>query len=198
MKPFFVEGMAVKVTTPTGSDFSALVGKPFCEDGNYYLPGTGGDFPSGEVGFGPELGSVNGRIVYDVKVQHIGVLHGPLSLQVREDRICDVFGLAADQFSDVCAQRGDVINYISEISMGFNPLSRVSTTPAFIPEEKTFGTLHCGHGGNASYGNRVGPHIDGIMSKPTVIVGGRTLMQDGVLLPGFVDDESFEWLSRNE
>jgi len=194
MKAFFEAGMTVRVTTPAGSDFSAIIGTPFCEHGNYSLPGTGGDFPSGEVGFGPQVGSVNGRIVYDVKVQHIGLMKEPLCLQVQEDRICVVSGPGSDRFHQICAERGDVLNYISEISIGLNPLARVSAAPAYIPEEKTFGTVHCGHGGNASYGTRVGPHIDGVMANPTVVIGGRVLMRDGALLPGLVDESTFDWL----
>ena len=145
---YFQSGMTVAVSTPSGSDFSAVIEKPFCEHGNYCLPGTGGDFPADEVGFGPRIGSVNGCIVYDVKLQHVGLLKEALRLQVQNDRILEVSGSAADRFRAICAQRGAILNYISEISVGLNPFSRVSPDPEYIPEEKTFGTLHCGHGGN--------------------------------------------------
>lgn len=186
----------VAVTTPGGSDFSAVIGKPFCEHGNYDVPGTGGDFPAGEVGFGPKTGSVNGHIVYDVKVQHIGVLNEALHLQVENDRVCEASGPAADRFHEICVQRGDILRFISEISIGLNPFAGVSAAPAYIPEEKTFGTLHCGHGGNASYGERKGPHIDGVMAKPTLVVGGRKLMQDGVMPAGLIEESSRKWLAQ--
>lgn len=196
MYKYFETGMTVEVTTPEGSDFSAVVGKVFCEDGNYTAPGSGGDFPAGEVGFGPKLESVNGDIVYDIKVQHIGPLREALHLKVKHDRVYDVNGQAADKFREICARRGDVLNFISEISIGLNPLADVSAAPAYIPEEKTFGTLHCGHGGNASYGERKGPHIDGVMAKPTLVVGGRTLMQNGVISPGLIEEATLRWLTQ--
>jgi leucyl aminopeptidase (aminopeptidase T) len=196
MSQFFSSGMEVTVTTPGGSDFSAVIGKAFCEHGNYDVPGTGGDFPAGEVGFGPKLGSVNGHIVYDIKVQHIGVLNEALRLHVENDRVCEVSGPAANRFREICTQRGDILNYISEISIGLNPLAGVSAAPAYIPEEKTFGTLHCGHGGNASYGERVGAHIDGVMAKPTLVVGGRKLMQDGGIPAGLIEESSRKWLAQ--
>ena len=59
--PLFRKGATFKVVTEGGSDFSAEIGTPFCEDGIFSNPGTGGDFPSGEVGFGPAVGSVQGQ-----------------------------------------------------------------------------------------------------------------------------------------
>jgi leucyl aminopeptidase (aminopeptidase T) len=193
---YFATGMEVTVTTPGGSDFSAVIGTPFCEHGNYDVPGTGGDFPAGEVGFGPKLGSVNGHIVYDIKVQHIGLLQEPLHLQVEQDRISELSGPAAGRFRETCAARGDILNFISEISLGLNPLVGVSAASAYIPEEKTFGTLHCGHGGNASYGERKGPHLDGVMARPTVTVGGRLVMRDGVIVAGLIEESSLRWLTQ--
>jgi len=194
---YFPVGSEVVVTNPSGTEFSAIIGTPFCEDGNYHMPGTGGDFPTGEVGFGPKEGSVNGRVVYDIKVQHIGLLREPLRFNVQNDRILEMSGPAAHRFREICAARGDILNFISEISLGLNPFVGISATPAYIPEEKTFSTLHCGHGGNASYGNRKGPHLDGVMAKPTITVGGRLLMKDGVILPDLIEEPSLQWLMQN-
>jgi hypothetical protein len=194
MARYFTAEMPVTVTSAGGSNFSAIIGTPFCEHGNYDVSGTGGDFPSGEVGFGPKIGSVNGDIVYDIKVQHIGLLKDALHLRVEHDRVCEVSGPAAERFRGICAERGDILSFISEISIGLNPFVGISAAPAFIPEEKTFGTLHCGHGGNSSYGVRKGPHIDGVMAKPTVVAGGRMLMLNGAISPGLIEESSLNWL----
>lgn len=183
-----------KVTTSKGTDFRAIIGTIFCEDGKYCLPGHGGDFPAGEVGFGPIEGSVHGRIVYDVKVQHIGILESPLVLEVRNDKVVEVSGENAADWERVCRQRGEILNFISEISVGLNPGGQVTAAPDFIPEEKNLGTLHCGHGGNASYGKRHGPHLDGVMNSPTIIVGGFELMQNGKLSPGLVPEGLLDWI----
>lgn len=194
LSSFFRKDMRFRATTPNGTDFEAIVGIPFCEDGLYHQPGTGGDFPSGEVGFGPAEGSVNGRIVYDLKVQHVGLLDSPLVLEVKNDRIVHIEGTSKDQFLGVCRNRGEILQYISEISLGMNPGGILTPSSQFIPEEKNYGTLHCGHGGNASYGNRIGPHLDGVMDRPTVFLDDLPLMKDGQLNDTHVDDDLLVWL----
>jgi leucyl aminopeptidase (aminopeptidase T) len=193
--PFFSGGSFVRVRSVAGTDFTCVIGIPFCEDGRYDQPGTGGDFPAGEVGFGPVLGSVNGKIIYDLKVQHVGILHSPLACIVSHDRIVEVEGVHQDKFLEICRDRGDVLRYISEVSVGINPDGLLTPAPHFIPEEKNYGTMHCGHGGNASYGSRAGPHLDGVMNKPTIEINGVVLMKDGKLSPNLVDPDLWIWLN---
>ncbi|SRR6266481_925476 len=192
----FSEGIHFRATTPGGTDFHAVIGIPFCEDGLYHLPGTGGDFPSGEVGFGPAEGSVNGRIVYDLKIQHVGILNSPLILEVRNDLVVDIQGEQKDRFLDICRNRGEILKYISEISLGMNPGGILTQSSQFIPEEKNYGTLHCGHGGNASYGHRIGPHLDGVMDRPTVFLDDQLLMKDGQLIKTHTESDLFVWLHK--
>jgi leucyl aminopeptidase (aminopeptidase T) len=196
--PLFRSGVRFRATTPNGSAFDAVIGVPFCEDGLFYEPATGGDFPSGEVGFGPVEGSVNGRIVYDVKVQHVGVLNSPLIMNIRNDQIVHIEGHGRESFLEVCQKRGEILKYISEISLGMNPGGILTPSSQFIPEEKNYGTLHCGHGGNASYGSRVGPHLDGVMDRPTVFLDDVLLMKDGKILKTHTEDDLFVWLHNSE
>jgi leucyl aminopeptidase (aminopeptidase T) len=198
ISPLFKKGARFRATSPNGTDFEAKIGVPFCEDGLYHEPGTGGDFPSGEVGFGPSEGSVNGTIVYDVKVQHVGVVRSPLILKVRNDQIVDIQGNSREQFLNVCENRGEILKYISEVSLGMNPGGIITESSQFIPEEKNYGTLHCGHGGNASYGNRVGPHLDGVMDRPTVFLDDLLLMKDGQIFKTHIEEDLFVWLHNTE
>jgi leucyl aminopeptidase (aminopeptidase T) len=198
LAPLFKKGGLFRVTTPGGSAFDAVIGVPFCEDGLYYEPATGGDFPSGEVGFGPAEGSVNGRIVYDVKVQHVGVLDSPLALDIKNDQITHIEGKGREAFLEVCQKQGEILKYISEISLGMNPGGILTPSSQFIPEEKNYGTLHCGHGGNASYGSRVGPHLDGVMDRPTIFLNDVLLMKDGKLLTTHIEDDLLVWLHDSE
>jgi leucyl aminopeptidase (aminopeptidase T) len=190
----FKAGRRFRVTTPKGTDFEAVIGTPFCEDGQYYGKGTGGDFPSGEIGFGPAEGSVNGTIVYDLKIQHVGILNSPLTLTVKDDQIDEIKGEHKDLFEAVCEKRGDILKYISEISLGMNPGGLLTPSSQFIPEEKNYGTLHCGHGGNASYGTRKGPHLDGVMDRPTVFLDEMLLMNDGQIANVHLDEDLHVWL----
>lgn len=144
------------------------------------------------------MGSVNGRIVYDLKVQHIGILEAPLILDVENDEIKRTKGRHASEFRQICQERGGILRYISEISLGMNPAGRLTSNRLFIPEEKNLGTMHCGHGGNASYGNRIGPHLDGVLNRPTVELDGNVVMKDGKLSPEFIHPDLLNWLNQNQ
>lgn len=134
--------------------------------------------------------------MYDVKLQHIGILKEPLTCRVEQDRIVEVVGPAREQFLRVCDERGDILRYISEVSLGMNPAGVVTGAARFIPEEKNYGTLHCGHGGNASYGSRQGPHLDGVMGSPTVRIDGVPLMVDGRLIATCINKSIATWLEE--
>ncbi len=119
----FRTGRPFRVTAPGGTCLEARIGQPFLEDGFYDLPGTGGDFPSGEVGFGPQEGSVNGIICYDLKVQHIGcVAAGDIQIRVAEDEIVSVTGHKTRAFEAVLDAGDRSSRFIGEVSLGLNPL----------------------------------------------------------------------------
>jgi leucyl aminopeptidase (aminopeptidase T) len=122
------------------------------------------------------------------------VLNSPLALSVQNDKVVKVEGEHASDFEAICKARGDVLHYISEISMGMNPGGILTQNPQFIPEDKNFGTLHCGHGGNASYGSRIGPHLDGVMDRPSVWIDGVQVMDHGRLAPNYLPAELDYWL----
>jgi len=173
------KGGSVHITSPGGTDLTAKIGNTFCENGLYVNPGSGGDFPSGEVGFGPIEESVNGILVYDVKIQYMGKLEkGPLKVRIRKDEIVDVEGRHAKEFLNIISKH-PILKYSSEISIGVNPLTCSVEDPNSIIEEKNIGTFHVGNGGNQSYGSRKGPHFDGVVSKPTISIGNVVIMEDG-------------------
>ena len=185
----------VNITTSMGTNISAEIGQPFCEDGDYSQPSSGGDYPSGEIGFGPVEGTVNGTIVYDFKMKHIGLFATSfLEMKIRNDRVERVVGQKRELFSRLVADYGDIINYVSEVSIGVNPLKIKVRCKDSIVEEKNLGTVHFGHGGNLSYGNRVGKHLDGVLTKPTIKLDNTILMQEGKLNTSLISEESSSWL----
>lgn len=185
----FEPNSEIRVTTPAGTDFTCRIGVPFEETGAYSTVngnlGSGGDFPAGEVGFGPLEGTLDGTLAYDVKVQHVGRCTDPLTVTVQADKVQKIEGPNARAFRDYIAAHDPVLNYVSEVSVGTNPSVSPTDDERFIPEEKMVGTLHCGHGGNHSYGRRVGPHLDAVMSRPTLTVRGITVLVEGRPTPEF-------------
>jgi len=168
----------VHIFTEAGTSLTAEVGTVFCETGDYSRPGTGGDFPAGEVGFGPVERSVSGTVVYDLKIQHVGfVRQAPHRVVLVEDIASPVN--CSDEYRRLVASHPS-LNYISEISFGINSVIAEEENSQSIVEEKNIGTCHFGSGGNLSYGNRKGPHFDGVIMQPTVFLDGQLLMRNGV------------------
>jgi hypothetical protein len=166
-----------RITTEKGMDLSGLFGKkdPFNENGI-----DSGDFPFGEVGFGPLPESVNGTMVFDIKVQHIGYLDEPLVVSVKDDRITAVEGAQAGQYKTLL-QTHDIYRYISEIAFGTNPRLTETSVIQSIVEEKNLGTGHIGHGGQGSYGCRRGPHFDAVYDRPTFYIDDELVIENGVM-----------------
>ncbi len=178
LEQLLLESTEIHITSPAGTDLTARIGKVFCETGDYRAPGSGGDFPAGEVGFGPQEGSVNGRLVYDFKVQHLGrVKDYPVVLMVKDDVVVTDF--ARRDFLPLL-QRHDILRFVSEISIGINDVWTEVDEDSSIVEEKNFGTVHFGHGSNLSYGTRRGPHFDAVILNPSIVVDNRCIMSDGV------------------
>ena len=172
-------GSNLRILNESGTEVYAEIGKVFKEDGDYSKPGTGGDFPSGEVGFSPRESSVNGKIAYDLKVQHIGfVTKGDLFVEIKNDTISDIKGDRASQFRELLLNN-DIYQYVSEISFGINPCLDFCVDRDKIIEEKMAGTMHFGHGGNSAYGKRVGPHFDCVINLPTVYIDDKLFMKEG-------------------
>ena len=81
-------------------------------------------------------------------------------------------------------EHGENCRVIAELGIGTNPKARL--TGNLMTDEKVMGTIHVAIGDNASpsYGgvNPAPIHIDGVVGKPTLVVDGKTLIEDGKYL----------------
>jgi leucyl aminopeptidase (aminopeptidase T) len=146
------------------------------------------------VGFGPIEHSVHGELVYDFKIQHVGLVEDDHHrLHVEADEIQIVHG--SNEFEELVS-RYPTLRCISEVSFGINPVWTQVDSPHSIVEEKNLGTVHFGAGGNFSYGNRKGPHFDSVIHSPTVWLDGVPIMQDGRFLETFLSLEVLESIPK--
>jgi len=178
------EHETITISTSCGTKVNAKIGKIFCETGDYSTPASGGDFPAGEVGFGPIENSVYGKIFYDLKVQHIGVIKQPIEININADRI--ILEKENKSFTRLISTH-PMLEYISEISIGINPIWSITDNKLSIIEEKNLGTVHFGHGANFSYGNRKGPHFDAVIQLPTIIIDDLVVMKDGAFNKKYIN-----------
>jgi leucyl aminopeptidase (aminopeptidase T) len=184
------KGNTCTITSRSGTSLTARLNskakmdrkyRPFVEVGPYDLEGSGGDYPFGEVGFGPDIKSVNGTIVFDYKIQHVGFMDIPLKVRVVEDAIVDLSSSdkRAEERMENLLARDSAFRFLCEVAVGLNPDVLDDPNISFVPEEKKASTVHFGFGGNYSYGDRKGPHYDGVIRSPTLTIDDKEVMKEG-------------------
>ncbi|MDP1854226.1 MAG: aminopeptidase [Candidatus Omnitrophota bacterium] len=190
----FEKGKKVTIASPSGTKIKAEIGeRSFFENGDYSKCGSGGDFPSGEVGFGPKENSVNGLIVFDLKIQHIGTVSN-LKVEVEQDKIVTIEGEKKEAYEKLL-KKHDILNLISEISIGINPFIRIKNEPSVL-EEKKLGTVHFGHGANLSYGKRKGLHFDAVIRDPTFTIEDKIILKRGGINKIILSEETKSLLEK--
>lgn len=177
-------GNEIRLTTPYGTDltFSATGRR-----GNalYCLvePGEFSTAPTIEANVSPIEGTAQGKIVADASIPYIGIglLEEPMYFDVVDGNIVSIKGGAqADILRDDLASKNDPGVYnIAELGIGLNPDCRF--IGLMLEDEGVFGSVHIGIGTSVNLGGtlKAASHYDLIMTKPTVVVDGRTILKDG-------------------
>ncbi len=127
------------------------------------------EVPAGEVYIAPIEGSASGRLLLP---------HEGLEINFEGGRIVSVRdGKAGELWESIKTPGGDVI---AEFGIGLNPGVKPLGLRMF--DEKALGTVHVAVGHNLHLGgeNESEIHIDFVLSKPTVLVDGCTLMERSV------------------
>ncbi len=180
-------GVRVRVTTERGTDIAMNIGgrtANFCP-GFVDAPGTLGSPPDVEANISPVETDSNGVIVVDgsIPCREIGLLSSPVTLTVRDGKIC---GIATSNdalhscLTGLFARVGSANAYIlGECGIGLNPAAEL--TGNMLTDEGAFGCVHFGFGSNATVGgtNDVAFHLDFVLRQPTLAVDGETLIDRG-------------------
>jgi leucyl aminopeptidase (aminopeptidase T) len=134
-------------------------------------------FPDGEFGADPTRGSGQGRVVWDTSVQHpSGLLREPIILTIHDGLVTRIEGGAeARELSDYIRKYGDGPNneFDMELSIGFNPMCPL--TGVLRTDKKHYGKIHTAIG-DLHKGQL---HIDGVTRRPTISIGGETIVDEG-------------------
>jgi len=144
----------------------------------------------GQTSWCPLEETINGTLVFDGAIFPPEEIGGPLKssvvLHFKEGRVVGVEGEGAeartfkswlDSFNDPNMYR------LAHYSQGFNP-GVTKVTGRIVEDERVFGCMEFGIG---SQGVKVGgahwnaaSHTDGILLKPTIVLDGEYLEEDGV------------------
>lgn len=200
---FIEDAKEVNVKTELGTDISIGTKgrKPKADDGDFRLPGKGGNLPSGEVYISPELGTSNGTLVFDgsITLEKTLVIKDPIRLQIKDGFVTKIDGkdeakqLAkyieeAEKKPFEMVKKGELegskakeysmnARNIGELGIGLNPKAKIVGN--VLEDEKVMGTVHFAIGSNYDQDALALIHSDGIITKPTVTVDSKVLMKKG-------------------
>jgi len=150
------------------------------DNGDLRERGSFGNLPAGEAYIAPIETEGDGALVVDGSLAGYGLLRRPLRLHLRNGRIVEASGEAADWLLstlDAGSLRGG--RTVAELGIGVNPGAQIIGTN--IVDEKARGTAHLAFGTNVSFGgvNDAGVHIDAVLLKPTLFLDGVRFIEDG-------------------
>ena len=142
----------------------------------------------GQVSWCPIEESINGQLVFDGAVfppADIGVLQDTIILTLKDGRIEKIEGgKQADILNQWFASFNDSNMYrLAHYSLGFNP-GVLKATGRIVEDERIFGCIEFGFGSQGA--SLMGAfwdaasHTDGVVTKPTVLLDGVALEENGI------------------
>ena len=193
---------SVRVTTAKGMDlYIGLLGrKARSDDGDFSLPGSGGNLPAGEVFISPALGTSKGRIVFDgsistdkgaivIKEPIVADVEGGFVRRITGGEEARRFGKAVEMGAVRAREfvgqgklpKASLEEYVKnsknlgELGIGLNRAAGIVGN--VLEDEKVFRTCHIAIGSNYDDDAPALIHYDGIINEPTIVAslpGGRT------------------------
>ncbi len=180
------KGNMVHITSEAGTDltFSIKGRKVLSLNGRMDKISKSAGIPSGEAACSPVEGTAEGVAVIDGGMQEIGETRVPIILKIKSGKVVDITGgIEATQLRELLETSGDENSYnIAEFAFGTNSAASVSHN---IQEFKNkLGTIHIALGNNKNlFGNIYSKtHLDAIIMKPTVLIDGERVLNNGKLI----------------
>jgi len=187
------KAVEVHVSAPGGTDITIGLRdrEAKTDDGNFSIPGSGGNLPAGETFISPENMTARGRICYDGSISiNEGelLINTPIECLVEDGYVTKIMGAgeascllktidAAERnsfeferdgklppgFGEVYARNA---RNIGELGIGLNPAARI--TGKMLEDEKAFHTCHFAIGSNYDEDAPSLIHLDGLVKSPTI------------------------------
>lgn len=182
-------GRTMRVTSALGTDLRAdITGRPSWLTAAKVLENPGCDlyaagFPDGEVGMSPIEESIEGTVVWDTSMHHVGLISEPIRAEVEKGRVVEITGgPEAARLRTYLEANGDDGSWmIGEASVGINERCRV--TGLVREDKKIIGGMHIAMGMNTDTGGTVASrtHLDGVLRTPTLVVDDQVVIDAGRL-----------------
>jgi leucyl aminopeptidase (aminopeptidase T) len=141
-------------------------------------------FPDGESITTLYEKTLEGRIVVDVYQTGVGPLREPIVFEIQNGKVSRITGgIEAQLLRELLERHGDEnAYYFGEFALGTNPRARFIGSAG--EDKKVIGTVHFALGDDMGIGGELRSklHLDGVIGRPTLVVDGKTLIEDGKLL----------------
>jgi len=188
----------IRITSENGTDVT------YKTDLNYSFDYDSGDFSKpkfgtapGYVNVVPKLGSMNGRIVFDV-LMHSESNTEKISFDMKDGKIIQVSGgQSAEKFSQYLSDFDDPNMYkISHNMIGLNPSIR-ELSGDIVEDERVWGGVDFGFGHTSPIdmppnGQSAKSHFDGVVARATIYLDDQKIVDNGVVchpdLKGLADE----------
>ena len=211
VRPPLDRAVRARITAPGGTDLElGLEGRlATADDGDFRSPGRGGNLPAGEVFISPQLGTAQGKIVFDGSLalpDRVVTPRQAVQVELRDGLVGDIRGgpeaqllasalreateqaLALERGGKLPAGLGEAYarntRNLGELGIGLNRSTRILGN--MLNDEKVYGTCHLAIGRNYDEDAPTLLHLDCLVRRPTIrltFAGGEavTLMRDGQL-----------------
>jgi len=183
------ESKKIQITAPNGTNLTFGVGrKGVVTSGVLTGPGQFTSGPNIEANMSPMEGTSIGTIVADAALTpYWSPLDGIIKATVESGRIVNIDGgKSAQEWRQFLTNARDENVYnIAQFAIGMNPFCKISGIGPGIDDEGVYGTCHFGTGTSIILGGRVvAPfHFDLVLWKPTIMLDGKVIEKDGLLVP---------------
>ncbi len=171
----------VLIHTEKGTDLTFSIegreGHP--DTGICHSPGDFSNLPAGEAYIAPVEGTATGTLIIDGSLAGYGLLKSPLEIRIKDGFIDDLKGDGSKFLKKAFDKYGKEAWNVAELGLGTNPKARI--TGNVLEDEKVKGTIHIAFGDNSTFGGivSVDSHLDGVLTKPTLILDGNILIERG-------------------
>ncbi len=178
------EAAEARITCADGSDMRfGLEGRAAIPDaGQLGAPAAFGNLPCGEAFIAPVEGTCEGTLVVDGTIAGVGIPAKPVTMRIADGRLVEASGSEGEQLLALLTKHGEIATTVAELGIGTNEQAKL--TGNVLEDEKILGTVHVAFGASAAIGGtvQVPVHLDCVVMKPTVEVGGTTVVGAGEFL----------------
>jgi aminopeptidase len=173
-----------RITCANGSDFKlGLEGRTAIPDaGELGGDAAFGNLPCGEGFIAPLEGSCEGALVIDGTIAGVGIPAEPVRMSIVDGRLTTASGSEGEQLLALLTEHGPEATTVAELGIGTNEKAELSGN--VLEDEKILGTVHVAFGASAAIGGtiQVPVHLDCVVMRPTVEVGGTVVVREGEFL----------------